>query len=68
MNWNEKLRGLREDSDLTQSELAKILNVSQRTVSHWEQGNREPEYSRLIKYALYFNVSTDWILGLSDKK
>lgn len=68
MQYNERIRNLREDNDLTQKEMGKILNVSQRTISHWESGKREPEYKCLIKYALYFNTTTDYILGLSDKK
>ena len=38
MQYSERIRGLREDADLSQTELAQIFNVGQKTVSNWEQG------------------------------
>lgn len=66
MKYNDILKALREDSDLTQAELAKQINTTQRTISNWESGRNEPPYYMLIKYAKYFNVSTDYILGLTN--
>lgn len=68
IQYNEILKALRQDRDLNQTEMAKILNVSQRSVSHYESGKIEPPYNILIAYAKYFHVSTDYILGLHDKK
>lgn len=64
----ERIRELREDADLTQTELAKILHVSQCTYSHWEIGFREPSISMLIKIADYHDVSIDYLLNRSDVK
>lgn len=67
MVWYERIRGLREDKDLTQTDMAKILNTSQRTISNWESGRNQPPYETLILYAKYFNVSIDYIIGLTDE-
>lgn len=68
MQWNDVLRALREDKDFTQKELAQILNTTQRTLSNWENGRNQPPYEILIKYAKIFEVSTDYILGLSKEQ
>ena len=62
MLYNEILRELREDHKLTQSELGKIFNCNQITISQYERGTRALSIEMLIKYADYFNVSTDYIL------
>lgn len=66
MKWNERIRGLREDTDINQTEMGKILKATQKQVSNWETGRNEPPYDILKKYAIYFNVSADYILGLTD--
>lgn len=66
MKYNEIIRGLREDKDLTQSELGKIFNVNQITISQYERGTRALNIEMLILYAKYFNVSADYIIGLTD--
>lgn len=69
MTYNEILQELRKDKGLTQTELAKELKTTQRTISNWESGRNEPPYDFLIKYAKYFKVSSDYILGLTkDEK
>lgn len=68
MQYNEIIQELRKDKGLTQSELAKIFSTTQRTISNWELGRNEPPYEMLIKYAKYFNVSTDYILGLTKEE
>lgn len=65
MKYNEILQELRKDKGLTQSELAEFLCTTQRTISNWESGRNEPPYEILVKYAKFFNVSTDYILGLT---
>ncbi len=62
MQYNEILRELREDKKLTQKELGKILNVNQITISQYERGTRALSIEMLIKYADFFNISTDYIL------
>ena len=66
MQYSERIRVLREDADLSQTELAQIFNVGQKTVSNWETGRNEPPYEILKKYAERFQVTTDYILGLTD--
>lgn len=66
MEYNEKLKALREDKDLTQTQLGKIFNLNQITISQYERGTRQPSIDILIKYAEYFKVSLDYIAGLTD--
>lgn len=68
MQYNEIIQELRKDKKLTQKELAIIFKTTQRTVSNWETGRNEPPYDMLVKYAKYFNVSTDYILGLTKNE
>ena len=63
-----RLRDLREDSDLKQKELADYLHIKQNTYSQYENGQRQLPVDVLIKLAKYYKVSTDYILGLTDKK
>lgn len=65
MEYNEIIKALREDNDLTQTALGKILNVNQITISQYERGIRQLNPNMIIAYAKYFNVSTDYILGLT---
>lgn len=64
----ERIRNLREDLDMSQQDLAKILNISQRTLSHYELGTRDIPLKMLIDLADYYQCSTDYILGRTDKK
>ncbi len=63
-----RLKDLREDHDLTQAELAGILNISQRGYSHYETGNNDIPTEILIKLANYYNVSIDYILERTNQK
>ena len=63
-----RIRDLREDRDLTQKQMAKILNCSQQVYSNYELGQRDIPTDILIKMALYYKVSIDYILGISDYK
>ncbi|MFK4567852.1 helix-turn-helix domain-containing protein [Enterococcus sp. UD-01] len=62
------IRSIREDNDVTQQEMAKLLNVSQNTYSQYETGKIEWTASTLIKVADYFNVSVDYLLDRTEKK
>lgn len=66
MFFNDRLKSLREDKDLTQEELAKILHINRSTLSNYENIGREPNYTLLIKIADYFNVSLDYLLCRTD--
>ena len=62
-----RLKDLREDKDIKQKYLADtILNCAQNTYSQYESGKREIPNKSLIKLALFYNTSTDYILGLTD--
>ncbi|MDY3846674.1 MAG: helix-turn-helix transcriptional regulator [Eubacteriales bacterium] len=63
-----RLKDLREDSNLTQSNLADFLHIKQNTYSQYENGQRQLPIAVLIQLAKYYNTSTDYILGLTDKR
>lgn len=63
-----RIRNLREDMDLTQTDMAKILFCSQRTYSYYESGGHDIPTEILIRIADYFNVSVDYLLNRTDKK
>ena len=62
-----RLKELRQMKKLKQTELAEILNVTYRSVQNYEAGDREPNIDKLIFLANYFNVSLDYLVGISDK-
>ena len=62
-----KIKDLREDHDLSQKEVAKILNISQVAYSYYEIGKRNIPLDLLIKLADYYNVSLDYIVGRVKK-
>lgn len=59
------IRMLREDNDLTQKQLCEYLCCSQQVYSNYELGQRDIPTDILIKLAMFYNVSTDYLLGLS---
>ena len=63
-----RIKGLREDSDIKQKELADYLGISQRTYSHYENGTRKLPLDILIALAEYYGCSTDYLLGRTKKK
>lgn len=63
-----RIRDLREDKDLNQEQLAKLLNVSQTTYSRYESGNLEIPLQSLIKLADFYSTSVDYLLNLTDQK
>ena len=63
----EKIRNLREEKGLTQPELAKLVGVSNGTVSFWENGVNEPKASYVRKLSTVFEVTSDYLLGLEDE-
>ena len=62
----ERLKNLREEKRLSQSQLAKALNLSQAAISFWEDGLRVPNAQIIILLAQYFEVTSDYLLGLTD--
>lgn len=63
-----KLKELRKTRGLTQVKLANALDVSKQSISNWENDNILPSIEMIIKIADYFSVSTDYLLGLDDRK
>ena len=66
MHFYQRLRDLREDADKTQEDIAKILKVSRQHYSMYERGERELPMHHFITLAKYYNVSLDYLAGLSD--
>ena len=62
----KRIRDLREDNDLSQTNVAKALNCSQQVYSNYELGQRDIPTDILIKISKFYNVSVDYILGLTD--
>lgn len=62
----KRIRDLREDRDMTQSAVAKCLNCSQQVYSNYELGQRDIPTYILIKLSALYNVSVDYILGISN--
>ena len=68
MNYIKILRDLREDRDLTQLQVAEYLGTSQTMYARYERGANEMPIRHLIQLAKYYNVTTDYLLGLTDQK
>lgn len=68
VNFGERLKMLRLNSGMTQTDLAKRLSVTKSVVSYYELHERTPSPEILIKLADIFHVSTDYLLGLNNKK
>lgn len=66
MTYAERIRALREDSDKTQTEIAELLKIGQRTYCDYELGNTRIPVDSLIILAQLYNVSMDYICGVSD--
>ena len=65
-NYKERLRELREDRDLSQREIAELLNCTQTAYGKWENGKRDIKIDDLIKLAKFYNVSLDYLAGITD--
>ena len=63
LTYMEKLRGLREDNDLTQAQIAEVLKTSQTMYARYERGANELPIHRLITLCRFYNVSADYFLG-----
>lgn len=66
MTYIKRIRDLREDNDKTQQEVADYLGTSQTMYARYERGANELPIRHLIALCKYYNVSADYILGLSD--
>lgn len=66
--YYKRIRELREDNDILQKDIAKLLNTTQQHYSRIENGSTEITADRIITLANFYKVSADYILGLSDNK
>lgn len=66
MNYYKRMKDLREDHDLTQAQIAEIIQTSQNYYAQYENGHRPITIERLIKLADFYNVSLDYITGRTD--
>ena len=64
----ERIRNIREDNDLTQSQIAEFLNINQRTYSRYERGEISITIETMCKLADYYGTSLDYLAGRTDKK
>lgn len=66
MSFHTRLRELRQQHKLTQGELAEVLNLKPTAISNYESKRNEPSFEKLIALSDYFDVSCDYLLGVSD--
>lgn len=62
----KRLKDLREDHDLSQKEIAELLGTNQQQISRWETGTQMMGVDKYVILARYYNVSVDYLLGLTD--
>ena len=67
MNYHERMRALREDNDITQTQIAKVINKSQQGYNHIETGRAELKIEDLIKLCDFYNVTADYFIGRNKK-
>ena len=68
LTFGEKIKNLREDRDLTQGQLGKLINMTQRKISYIENNKYEPSIDDIRAFCLFFEVSADFLLDLPDFK
>lgn len=66
--FGKRLKELREEKELTQAQLGKLVNLSQQTIGHYEVGRAKPDFETIQRFAEIFNVSTDYLLGRTDNR
>lgn len=67
IDFSKRIRELRIQNKISQVDLAKRLNVTKQAISSYENGNRSPSHEIIISLSRHFNVSTDYLYGLSNK-
>lgn len=66
MNFPQRLRELRKGKNLTQNDMAKLLNITVQAYGAYERGRSQPDFDTLVKIADFFNVSIDYLLGRTN--
>ena len=67
MTFGERLYELRKNKNISQEELAELLDVSRQSISKWENDKAYPEMTRLLFMSEYFDVSLDYLLGRTEE-
>ena len=67
MDYRTRIKGIREDRDLTQAEIGKLLQKSQQGYNHIETGRAELKIEDLVKLCKFYNVSADYLIGIIDE-
>ncbi|MCL2375451.1 MAG: helix-turn-helix domain-containing protein [Firmicutes bacterium] len=65
-NFTKRLQELRKEAEVSYATMAKEIGISQRTIARWEKGITEPNAVMICKICRYFNVASNYLLGLSD--
>lgn len=65
--FRERLRETRIDRGLSQKQLAEIIKTTNSSISDWENGRSQPDLATIVRLALSFDVSVDYLLGLEDE-
>ena len=68
MHMNTRIKAMREDRDLSQTEVAKAIGISQRKYSYLETGTQQWTDELLVRLAAYYHTSVDYLLGLTDRE
>ncbi len=66
MNYRTRIRAVREDRDLTQKQIGEVLQKSQQGYNHIEDGRAELKIDDLKRLCLFYNMSADYLIGLTD--
>lgn len=68
MHYRERLKNTREDRDLTQAEVGRLLNKTQQGYNHIENGRAELKIEDLVLLCRYYDLSADYLIGLTDEQ
>lgn len=68
MKFNERFKEIREDKDLNQTQMGKILNMSQKKISRLENNDTNPTPEEIVLICKTFKISADYLLGLTNKR
>ena len=68
LRFGDRIRNLREDADLNQTELGRAVGMTQRKISYIECGKFEPSIDDIVAFCRYFRVTSDYLLGITDIK
>ena len=66
--FSARLQQVRQERGFSRKEIAEVLQVTPRAYQYYEEGNREPDYDKLILLARHLNISADYLLGLTDNQ